>query len=80
MQLYLGNGDGTFQPPVSISNAGGNAVVAGDFNGDGKADLAVVSAGFYRNINAIASFASLVSAALPAEFSRFAMLDLDLNT
>jgi hypothetical protein len=36
--ILLGNGDGTFQPPVSISSAGGNAVVAGDFNGDRKAD------------------------------------------
>lgn len=48
--ILLGNGDGTFQPQVSISGAGGNAVVVGDFNGDGKADLAVVSAGLYCNM------------------------------
>ena len=38
--VLLGNGDGTFQPGVEYP-AGGepNAIVAGDFNGDGKLDL-----------------------------------------
>jgi hypothetical protein len=35
--LYFGNGDGTFQPPISI---GQPASAAGDFDGDGKLDLA----------------------------------------
>ena len=38
--IYLNNGDGTFQPPKSF--AVGTAVfamIAGDFNGDGKIDL-----------------------------------------
>jgi VCBS repeat protein len=39
--IFLGNGDGTFQPAVQItSNV--NAVAAGDFNPDGKLDLAVI--------------------------------------
>jgi hypothetical protein len=43
---YLGNGDGTFQPPVATSLAKGIALDAGeyrvsDFNHDGSADLAV---------------------------------------
>jgi hypothetical protein len=48
--VLLGNGDGTFQPPV---NLGGGAlccgdsavVVGGDFNGDGNLDIAVTAGG-----------------------------------
>jgi len=43
--VLLGNGDGTFQNPVSSSLGGGQSIPfyigAGDFNGDGKLDLAV---------------------------------------
>jgi hypothetical protein len=46
MTVLLGNGNGTFQRPVKYG-AGGAAdlwtVVAGDFNGDGKLDLAAVT-------------------------------------
>ena len=44
VNILLGKGDGTFQPPVSYSS-GGNAfsVEAGDVNGDGKLDLLVVN-------------------------------------
>jgi hypothetical protein len=44
--VLLGNGDGTFQPPITV--AVGNrplAMVAGDFNNDGKLDLAVANDG-----------------------------------
>jgi len=42
LSLFLGNGDGTFQPQVDYA-AGTNpsSVVLGDFNGDGRLDLAV---------------------------------------
>jgi hypothetical protein len=40
--VMLGNGDGTFQPPL-VTNAAGGAVV-GDFNGDGKPDLVAENA------------------------------------
>jgi hypothetical protein len=44
LAVMLGNGDGSFQPPVSYPAAAGAAFVAvGDFNGDGKPDLAVSS-------------------------------------
>ena len=38
--VLLGNGDGTFQPPISTnSGASLSSVIAGDVNGDGKADV-----------------------------------------
>ena len=44
VQTFLGNGDGTFTPTVTSFSAQGLTlllgVVAGDFNGDGKLDLA----------------------------------------
>ena len=44
--LFLGNGDGTFQPPVRFgSGTSGTAYLAvGDFNGDGKLDVAASDA------------------------------------
>ena len=38
--ILLGNGDGSFQPPVQTSAAAGK-LVSGDFNHDGKPDLVV---------------------------------------
>jgi hypothetical protein len=44
VSILLGNGDGTFQPAVSYaSGAGPYAVATGDFNQDGKQDLAVAN-------------------------------------
>jgi hypothetical protein len=47
--VLLGNGDGTFQSPLAAGAVGGVqqtpiGAIAADFNGDGKADLAVTSA------------------------------------
>ena len=46
VSVLLGNGDGTFQPQVTYA-AGSNptALVAGDFNRDGRTDLAVANYG-----------------------------------
>ncbi len=46
VSVLLGNGDGTFQNPVtSASGTNPGALVAGDFTGDGRTDLAVVNEG-----------------------------------
>jgi hypothetical protein len=41
--VFLGNGDGTFQPPISqtASSYGPDSVSSGDLDGDGKLDLLV---------------------------------------
>jgi len=41
-QVFLGNGDGTFQPAISTGRESAFGVV-GDFNGDGKIDIATSS-------------------------------------
>jgi hypothetical protein len=48
VSILLGSGDGTFQAPRKYA-AGTDAtnIVAGDFNGDGKVDLAVVDSGLF---------------------------------
>ena len=44
VSVLLGNGDGTFQPQVTYAvGTSPDALVAGDFNGDGHLDLAVVN-------------------------------------
>ena len=44
MSVLLGNGDGTFQPQVTYAvGSDPDAIVAGDFNGDGRLDLAVAN-------------------------------------
>ena len=44
--ILLGNGDGTFQPPVAYGSAGNSpsSIAVADFNGDGNIDLAVANA------------------------------------
>ncbi len=43
LQIYRGNGDGTFAAPVQYSVPFVHSIIAGDFNGDGKPDLAVAA-------------------------------------
>jgi hypothetical protein len=46
--VLLGNGDGTFQPVVQYpAGAGPQWVALGDFNGDGKPDLAVANSNIF---------------------------------
>jgi FG-GAP-like repeat/Abnormal spindle-like microcephaly-assoc'd, ASPM-SPD-2-Hydin len=39
MSVFLGNGDGTLQPPMAMSTAYADSLVAVDLNGDGNLDL-----------------------------------------
>src|SRR5262249_2343747 len=44
VSVLLGNGDGTFQPQITYSaGSGPSSIVAGDFTGDGRHDLAVAN-------------------------------------
>jgi len=46
VSVLLGNGDGTFRPAVEYAaGASPGAIVTGDFNDDGRSDLAVVDLG-----------------------------------
>ena len=46
VSVFMGNGDGTFQPAVNYDTGGSGScsIVAADFNRDGKMDLAVTNA------------------------------------
>jgi hypothetical protein len=39
VQIFLGNGDGTFRDPTTIPNISGEYIAAADLNGDGNLDL-----------------------------------------
>jgi hypothetical protein len=43
VSILLGNGDGSFQPHVDYPVGSPSGVAVGDFNGDGKQDLAVAN-------------------------------------
>ncbi len=48
VSVLLGNGDGTFAPPVTYNlNENPMAIVAGDFTGDGHLDLAFTDQDYY---------------------------------
>jgi hypothetical protein len=82
VSILLGNGNGGFAAPVTFNaGTGATAIVSGDFNRDGKADLAVVN-NADNNIsiligNGAGAFASLVNFNLPVSPSDVAVGDFD---
>src|SRR5439155_12280870 len=56
VSVLLGRGDGTFQTAVNYAaGAGPSSVAIGDFDGDGKPDLAVANYGSYPFTNSSVS-------------------------
>ena len=52
--MLLSNGDGTFAPPVTYAvGVDPDAIVAGDFNGDGHLDLAVANSRLVRHAGSV---------------------------
>jgi hypothetical protein len=51
--IFLGNGDGTFQPGIDYATGGSQSIIAADFNNDGNLDLAV--GGGYTNSTGVIS-------------------------
>jgi hypothetical protein len=54
--VRLGNGNGSFQPAKSYSTGGAypRVILAGDFNGDGKIDLAIANSGSQTQQSSVA--------------------------
>jgi hypothetical protein len=58
VQVFLGNGDGTFQAGATVAFGEGTSsekIVAGDFDGDGRLDLAVLFEDFNRHQSFVAT-------------------------
>jgi hypothetical protein len=73
--ILLGNGDGTLQPAVLTNTSAGvtsnYSIAAGDFNGDGKTDVALVSISTDQSTGLIAIYLSNGDGTLTQEGTSF---------
>jgi hypothetical protein len=67
--LLLGNGDGTFQAPI-VLGAGGPGIAVGDFNRDGRPDLAVGGVTVLLNISPSRTTTTITSSSNPSAFGQ----------
>lgn len=79
MATLLGNGDGTFQAPVTYSVPVAPYLVLGDFNGDGKPDIAVSGGGQVSVLinNGDGTFKSPVNYSVSGNIQALAAADLN---
>jgi len=72
LALLLGNGDGTFQAPISYPNLGGLALASGDFNGDHTPDLILTQGGTGVTVvlNSGGTFPATTSSQNPSKFGQ----------
>jgi FG-GAP-like repeat len=65
--VLLGNGNGTFQPPLVFETASGSSLLAGEFSGDGRQDLAVAGNldAFFFRINTLSALINATPAPGP---------------
>jgi VCBS repeat protein/List-Bact-rpt repeat protein len=57
--VLIGHGDGTFEPVIKYPGGAGSGATGGDFNGDGKLDLAVADGDFAYSSVAYGSSVSI---------------------
>jgi hypothetical protein len=67
--LLLGNDDGTFQTPIALG-ASGPGISVGDFNRDGRPDLAVVGVTVLLNISRFPTTTRIASSLNPSSFGQ----------
>ncbi len=58
LSVLFGNGDGTFQPQVIFPITATGFIVPGDFNGDGRLDLAIVD-GYHSTVSLLTQIPSV---------------------